>query len=449
MSEKPVIAPEFRDMDHFNAEINDVGYARYNSNELLEREREFTEMIPRAADVALFNSGAAAMHTALEAEGLKSGDIVFCADKIYGTTTEAVKAFQSFGVKVIFFDPSDSEKLEELVMKVRPRLIVAETVANKKEMPFLDVAKLAQIAQNANELYQKELTPEKMLQEILNKKRNGENISAVTRTLILEALAEFQIGNNPFVFRKAIRALEDERSMGRTETIRELSKWIKKLMIDSREKVSLILDNTLPSPVLLNPLENVQGYDGEIVVVESGTKHYQEGNNQITLGLAYSNDAGKIRRIKETRINIGTYLQPATEQLIPDTIHENMHDFLENHARNALHLARELEVIPGLVVYHPNLESHPQSDVVNELAPQGMVTLFYITLPEGQKGENFMQRVKEEGGNLIGLGSSFGHKKTWLSNYGMDERTVRIAAGSESEEEFQSVIDVFRKVAQE
>ena len=72
--EPPKIATEFDDMAEFNAEINDVGYARYNYKELLEREANITEMIEGAADTALFNSGAAAMHSAIEAEGLKEGD---------------------------------------------------------------------------------------------------------------------------------------------------------------------------------------------------------------------------------------------------------------------------------------------------------------------------------------------------------------------------------------
>ena len=52
----PKIAPEFGDMGQFNAEINDVGYARYNYKELLKREAKLTAMIEGSADTALFNS---------------------------------------------------------------------------------------------------------------------------------------------------------------------------------------------------------------------------------------------------------------------------------------------------------------------------------------------------------------------------------------------------------
>ena len=64
---RPKIAPEFGSVREFDAEINDVGYARYNYTELQEREEKLRGMINGATDVALFNSGAAAMHSAIVA----------------------------------------------------------------------------------------------------------------------------------------------------------------------------------------------------------------------------------------------------------------------------------------------------------------------------------------------------------------------------------------------
>jgi cystathionine beta-lyase/cystathionine gamma-synthase len=122
-----------------------------------------------------------------------------------------------------------------------------------------------------------------------------------------------------------------------------------------------------------------------------------------------------------------------------------MPEIMKNHSRNALKLAELLNTLPGYDVAHPNLPSHKQHELVKNLAPEGAVTIFYVRLPDGKKGEEFMQRIKNAGGEKIGLGSSFGHTKTWLSNYGQDERTVRIAAGSESEADFEAVLDVFRK----
>ncbi len=56
-----------------------------------------------------------------------------------------------------------------------------------------------------------------------------------------------------------------------------------------------------------------------------------------------------------------------------------------------------------------------------------------------------MDKVKKAGGENIGLGSSFGHKKTWLSNFALGDRTIRIAVGMESPEEFENVARAFEE----
>ncbi|OGY46134.1 MAG: hypothetical protein A3J62_03650 [Candidatus Buchananbacteria bacterium RIFCSPHIGHO2_02_FULL_38_8] len=446
--EPPKIATEFDDMAEFNAEINDVGYARYNYKELLEREANITEMIEGAADTALFNSGAAAMHSAIEAEGLKEGDVVFCAEAVYDTTKSDIKQLEKLGIKVVFFDSTDMPGLQELIEKERPRLIIAESIANSKKMEVTDLEKLGSITQETNEHYQRDFSPEKVLANLLSNKGKLKEITPETQNLILNLIEEYRQGQNPLVFRKAIRQIEQETGLGREDTMRELSRIIKRIIGDSREILSLIIDNTLPSPQLLNPLVTLRDHDVKKVIVESGTKHYQEGANEITLGLAYSDDPEKIQAIKSRRIELGTYLQPTDERRIPETIYKTMPEIMKNHARNALELAHALSEIPGFEVSHPNLPENKQSEVVNILAPEGAVTLFYVTLPEKITGEEFMQKIKDAAGEKIGLGSSFGHIKTWLSNYALDSRTVRIAAGSESEKDFQEVLNIFQKVAE-
>jgi cystathionine beta-lyase/cystathionine gamma-synthase len=354
----PTIAPEFDSVEMFLAGINAAGYARYNYGKLLSREGQFKEMIPGAADVALLNSGAAAMHTAIEAEGLSTGDIILCSTAMYGTSKARLDALGRYGIRVEKFDPADMGSLKQVAASMRPKLIIVESVANTKEMPLIDIAALAVIAEESG--------------------------------------------------------------------------------------ASLIIDNTLPSPHLLNPLQMLKGTKASHVIVESGTKHYQDGKNEITLGLAYSSDLAKIQEIKRKRIDMGTYLQPGDEARIPSTIAETMPATMKNHARNGLVLAKALQSLPGFVVAHPNLQSHPQHDLANTLAPDGIATLFYVTIPEGDTGAAFMQRIKNAGEDQIGLGSSFGHPKTWLSNYQLDERTVRIAVGSESEREFDQVVKLFQ-----
>lgn len=85
------------------------------------------------------------------------------------------------------------------------------------------------------------------------------------------------------------------------------------------------------------------------------------------------------------------------------------------------------------------MPAHKQNELVKEIAPEGLVSLFYIKVPDA---EEFVKKVKELGGDKIGVGGSFGHKKTWLYNIG-DQ--IRIAAGSEKGVEFEETLDIFRK----
>ncbi|MFA7286299.1 MAG: PLP-dependent transferase [Patescibacteria group bacterium] len=444
---QPKIAAEFETMGQFNEEINEVGYARYNYKELQEREAELTKMIEGASDVALFNSGAAAMHSAIAAEGLKVGDVVFCADAIYDTTKKDIQSLEGLGIRVVIFDSTDLAALRELVEREKPRLIVVETVANSKGMEVTDLEGVGEIVQTTNLDYQENRTSEKILTKFCEKRKNLTGLSAETQAIILASIEEYRVGQNPFVFRKAVRCIEQDTELAREEVVRELERMVKRVTGDSREKLSVIIDNTLPSPVLINPLQVLKKFNVEKVIVESGTKHYQEGANEITLGVAYSDNDEKTRAIKTRRIELGTYLQPTDERKIPDSISETMAGKMKNHARNALQLAEALSGITGLEVSHPNLPTHKQNELVQELAPEGAVTLFYVTVPEKITGEQFIQRVKDLAGESVGLGSSFGHEKTWLSNYGMDKRTVRIAAGIESEQDFSNIVHIFKQVA--
>ena len=75
-----------------------------------------------------------------------------------------------------------------------------------------------------------------------------------------------------------------------------------------------------------------------------------------------------------------------------------------------------------------------------------LIELFYVDLPDSIPDRDmFMDKVKKIGGDAIGLGSSFGHEKTWLSNFALENRTIRIAAGMESPEKFANVVRAFEE----
>ena len=446
MSERGAkIAKEFESVSEYEANMRETGYARYSYQELMDREAKMTPMIEGASDVALFNSGAAAMHTALAAEGLRPGDHVVCARSIFATTKKEIERLVESGIQVTFIDTGDREEVERIVRENNPRLFVAESIANSTKMEMLDMAHLGAVVRDVNSS-QQDVSPDEAFSKYASARERLSGVSQKTKERLLASIEEFRTGNNPFIFRDAISELMIETSQNRSGAVREVAKLVKYVLRESsRKKLSLLIDNTLPSPHLINPLKIIGG-DVEKVIIESGTKHYQEGANEITLGIAYSDDPAKVRALKEQRIALGTYLQPSSENLMPNTIGERMPKIMESHARNALHLAETFNRIPGCDVSHPNLPQHANGELATQLAPQGSVTLFYVTLPEGVPANEFMQQVKDVAGDRIGLGTSFGHSKTWLSNYGLDSRTVRVAAGSEPEEESHEVASVFLRV---
>ncbi|MDP1884546.1 MAG: PLP-dependent transferase [Candidatus Moranbacteria bacterium] len=423
-------------------EVVDI-YARAGYPELIKREKEFAETMG-VPDTALFNSGMAAIYTAVEAEELKPGDIILCGKDVYSQTKKIYENLDRRGIKVELIDSGNMEEIENMVKGKRPRLIILEDIANSSDMQVCDLRDLSRITMDANNEYRQDLNPEKLLEKYLANKNETMNFSDDLRREIAENISEFRMGGNPFIFRGALRKIEGETEMDRRESLRELSKIVKFVLNNSREKLSLIIDNTLASPALYNPTKDLD--DGiEAVVVESGTKHYQEGGDKITMGISYSKNAEKMLAIKNKRTELGTYLQPNDEKEIPENIMEEMPNILKRHAENALALAQALNNSGKTIeVSHPNLPQHKQSDLAKKIAPEGLVTLFYLKVDSASE---FVKRVSQLGGDKIGVGASFGHKKTWLLN--LDDKSVRIAAGSESEEEFKKILEIFNNALEQ
>jgi cystathionine gamma-lyase len=161
----------------------------------------------------------------------------------------------------------------------------------------------------------------------------------------------------------------------------------------------------------------------------------------VTLGVAYTNDKETLDTITEERAKIGTYLQPMDEALLPDQLAATMRETVRRQATNALALATYLEGKPGIrEVSHPNLPTHEDHELAGRLAPEGLVTLFYIAVDDPM---GFVDKVKAVAGDVIEIGVSFGHEKTRLLPHSKNG-DVRIAAGSEDEAGFARVMESFK-----
>jgi cystathionine beta-lyase/cystathionine gamma-synthase len=419
-------------------------YARYGYPKEREWEKKLAEKVG-VEDTAVMNSGMAAIHTAIEAEEYQKGDTILCSRDVYECTKDLYDDLKKRGIIVKLFDPGDSQKLADQIRTLNPRSVIFETVANEKKMNMVDMENVLDVTKEINEKRGQKTEKDLMEMKLAEKKLKHKytNLSDEDINKFIETLKEYEQTKNYFCFRKVIARISNKLMLSRREVIDDLAEIARYVMKNKKERLNLIIDNTLPSPELYNPLKNVNPEMlTDIIVVESGTKHYQMGQDKVTLGVAYSNNPKKIKEIKKARTRLGTYLQPINLAEIPENSLHGMKEKMKCHGQNALALARDLEKFPELTVYHPNLESHPDKDLADKFAPEGIASLFYVDL-KNMSAMEFAKKVYEESGEKIKLGGSFGHPDTWIAPFG--EKTIRIAAGSESPEEFEKVREWFRK----
>lgn len=90
-----------------------------------------------------FSSGMAAVHAALLAAGVRAGSAVVAAPDLYGATyTLLNRLFTELGANVHFIDATDLAAVEATLVKVRPVVLLVETISN----PLVKVADLRALA---------------------------------------------------------------------------------------------------------------------------------------------------------------------------------------------------------------------------------------------------------------------------------------------------------------
>lgn len=429
-------------------------YARYGYKEERKFERELAEKIG-VPDSAILNSGMAAIHTAIEAEELIPGNVILCSQDVYDCTRDLYKDLEKSGIKVHIFDLENIDDLEKMMKSLNPSCVIFESVANSETMTMANLPRILDTAEKINREREK-ITPASLLAKRIetrfNKKYPASALEGDIVGRILKTIEEYQKTEKEkkaqleteedLGFHSIVRDIE-ARTVGksRREIISDLADLVNYVTKQDVGKLSLIIDNTLPSHELYNPLKEIPGESlTPVTIVESGTKHYQLGQDKVTLGIAYSRNPEKIENIKKMRTRIGTYLQPNSLGEIPADSLTLMHEKMDRHAKNALALAKELKGL-GLDVFHPNLETHPDQQLANQVSPKGIVTLFYVE-PKNITPSDLAQKLYTVSNKGITVGASFGHPTTWVLPEG---KTLRIAVGSDTPEEFEKVIKWFRE----
>jgi cysteine-S-conjugate beta-lyase len=167
------------------------------------------------------------------------------------------------------------------------------------------------------------------------------------------------------------------------------------------EKALVVVDNTMLSPMLCNPLEL-----GADVVYESGTK-YLSGHHDIMAGVIACNDSALGDKMYFTINATGCGLSPNDSFLLMRGI-KTLAIRMEKQQGNAQVIAQFLED-RGFKVRYPGLKSHPQYDLHWSIARGAGAVLSFET------GDASLSEKIVEAARLWGISVSFGCVNSLIS----------------------------------
>ncbi|GAB2703885.1 homocysteine synthase [Paenibacillus thermoaerophilus] len=185
--------------------------------------------------------------------------------------------------------------------------------------------------------------------------------------------------------------------------------------------VPLIVDNTLPSPYLLRPIEHgadivvhsatkfIGGHGTSIggVVVDSGNFNWKDSGrfpgftepDPSYHGLVFWDALGPISYIIKARVqlarDIGASISPFNSFLLLQGL-ETLHLRMERHSENALAVARWLERNDAVEwVNYPGLENHPSNALARKYLPRGQGAILTFGIRGGlEAGRKVINSVK-------------------------------------------------------
>lgn len=162
-----------------------------------------------------------------------------------------------------------------------------------------------------------------------------------------------------------------------------------------RAGVPLVVDNTVPTPALLNPISR-----GAELVVHSTSKYI--GGHHDLMGGAVAGAKDRIDEIRHLAIRYGTTASALESWLALRGV-ATLGLRMERHSANAMSVAEAIEQ-DGRVerVLYPGLPSHPQHDRAAKLL-KGFGGMLAIDLGSQKRAWDFMDALQ-----IARVGSSFG-----------------------------------------
>lgn len=176
---------------------------------------------------------------------------------------------------------------------------------------------------------------------------------------------------------------------------------IARLSHEANSKALVIVDNTMLSPMLCNPLDL-----GADVVYESGTK-YLSGHHDIMAGVIACNDNAIADKLYFTINSTGCGLSPNDSFLLMRGV-KTLAIRMEKQQTNAQTIAEFLES-RGFRVRYPGLKSHPQYDLHWSMARGAGAVLSLET------GDPAISERVVEAARLWGISVSFGCVNSLIS----------------------------------
>lgn len=176
---------------------------------------------------------------------------------------------------------------------------------------------------------------------------------------------------------------------------------ISKMVHDKNKKALVVVDNTMLSPMLSNPLDL-----GADIVYESGTK-YLSGHHDIMAGVLAVNDPALGDKMYFTINATGCGLAPNDAFLLMRGI-KTLAIRMEKQQANAQRIAEFLEA-HGFRVRYPGLKSHPQYDLHWSMARGAGAVLSFET------GDEALSERIVEATRLWGISVSFGCVNSLIS----------------------------------
>jgi O-acetylhomoserine (thiol)-lyase len=231
---------------------------------------------------------------------------------------------------------------------------------------------------------------------------------------------KFEEPDDPENFRQAItpqtRAVYGETIANPRMNVLDIEKVA---AIAHEAGVPLVIDNTMASPYLCRPIEHgadivvhsatkfLGGHGNSIggIIIDSGKFPWSDKFPAITQpspgyhGMVFSEVFGNLAYIIKTRVeglrDFGPCISPFNSFLFIQGI-ETLKFRMEQHSRNALHVAEWLETNPAVTwVKYPGLKSSPYHALSRKYLPQGQGSIVTFGIKGGaEAGRKLIDSVK-------------------------------------------------------